>query len=187
MRRLLLGAALLMLTVPSFARAATTYTPGQYQAGGNKADLLPGSTSANPATGEEYIVHTANPAGISGSLGCKASGGQVWLKVTHAVTSSVSNVTVQLDDAVIGPYVYAFVTVQKDDPDGPVNLRTVASNQIVKAGDASAGYSATLTADFEPQASGTLFVLFGLQSTSSCLQPAPADLGRAIFSSVTIS
>lgn len=171
MKRLLLLAALLSLAVPLGARADSKTYVAPYQAGPQGGDMW-NVYMTDPATGRMTVLR-ANPAGVSGSLGCGGSGGFSSFAVTHEAATPVTSVTVAYDDGLVDPYTFFSVSVRQ----GGDFLAT----RVVRGPIAGSG---TVALTLSAPATGTLTAWFGIQVSSACPN---VDGGTAKFTSVTFA
>lgn len=162
--------ALMVLLVPSGARAATTtYTPtyGLGPAGGDQFNLV----ERDAATGEMSILRY-NPVPANSGLGCGGTGGWATFSIAHTAGSAIQSVTANYSEAIVDPYSFMSVSVYQN---GRFVDTKVVRGPILEDG--------TLTLEPRTAATGDVEILFGLQVSSACPN---VDLARAVFDSVTV-
>lgn len=170
MKRLSILLALAVL-LPAGARADTTIRP-PFALGPQGGDMW-NRVIIDEKTGEMTVLR-AQPAGISGGLGCGGIGGFANFEVEPVIADDapIGVVTVTWADAVVDPYTFVNVGVRKDG--------NFLESRIVRGPLTGMG-GATVSLD-EPT-SGTLEIWFGIQVASACPN---IDGGRARFTSVIL-
>lgn len=169
-----------ILAAVALATAVATALPSAAQAYGPPYAL-------GPSTGDTWnVVQRDAQAGrmtvlrvypIPGSFSCGGGAGQAFFRVTHEVTSAISGVDVAYDEALIDGFTFLNVLIRDSQQNwyGSLQVR----GPIAGAGTLEVGFP-----DGAPPAGATLWIDFGLQTSSAC---PSVDGGIARFPSVTVT
>lgn len=174
MKRFAVLLALGAMLLPFGAQAHSTTVTPPWSAGPTGGDQY-NQVRSDPATGDMTVLR-AQPAGISGGLGCGGSGGYASFSYDYTSVLDVKSITATYREGLVDPYTWLNLTVLKD---GRPIVTEVLRGPLVGNG------SITLNVPERHQPlSGAMTIWFGIQVSSACPN---VDGGHAVFDALTFA